>query len=55
MWTPETPDVTYRKYICYGCEVGYTEVFDRASQKVIRVDETDLSVQKEVQTSLLDW
>ena len=55
MWTPETPDITYRKYICHNCMSEYTEIVNRNSYSVIRVDETPLNVIKERQSTLMEW
>ncbi len=52
--SPEEP-VSRRGYICYNCEMGYVEIVDNASHNVIRVEETDLHVSNERQTSLLEW
>ena len=38
-----------------GIEMGYGEIVDNASHNVIRVEETDLHVSNERQTSLLEW
>lgn len=54
-WSPETPNRTFRKYVCYDCRMGYTEVVDTDSHKVIQVDETSLSVKGDIQTSLDRW
>ena len=53
LWTPKTPNNTYRKYICNDCSVGYTVIVDTDSHKVIRVDETPLSSER--QSSLMEW
>ena len=55
MWTPKIPNRAYRKYVCYDCKMGYTEVVDTGSHKVIQVDETSLSVKGEIQTNLDRW
>lgn len=55
MWTPKTPNLTYRKYICYDCRIGFTQVVDRDSHMVIRIEENDLSVKRDEQVSLMEW
>ena len=53
LWTPKTPNNTYRKYICNDCKIKYTVIVDTDSHKVIRVDETPLSSER--QSSLMEW
>ena len=55
LWTPKTPDKTYRKYICNSCKLVYTEVVDVPSHKVINVNVTPLNVSRERQSSLMEW
>ena len=54
-WSPEDPDVTRRGYLCRTCRIGYVEIFSRISQNVIRIEETDFNVKKEIQTTLGDY
>ena len=54
-WTPETPNLTYRKYICHNCRIGYTQIVDSNSHEVINIEETLLKEKKEKQTSLDSW
>lgn len=54
-WSPETPNRTFRKYVCNDCMIGYTEIVDTDSHEVVHVDETVLMVEKEKQASLDSW
>ena len=54
-WTPEKPNITTRKYVCWNCRIGYTEVVDTKTYEVISVEETDLDRTVEKQSSLKDW
>ena len=53
LWTPETPDKTYRKYVCNDCNMVYTEIVDTDSLEVVRVDE--VSLRSERQSTLMEW
>lgn len=54
-WSPDEPDITRRGYLCRSCKMGYVEVFSRVSQKVIHIEEKDLSVKRDKQVSLEEW
>ena len=55
MWSPKTPNLTFRKYVCDTCRTGYTEVVDTVSHEVVRIDEMSLRSKEEKQVSLMEW
>jgi len=55
LWSPKTPNNSFRKYICHNCKLGFTEVVDVLSHTVVRVDVSDLSVKSERQSTLFDF
>ena len=55
LWTPETPTITYRKYICNDCRIKYTEIVDTGSHEVIRIEEKALKNVEDEQASLDNW
>lgn len=54
-WSPETPDVTRRGYLCRTCRTGYVEIYSISQQEVIGIEEKDYNLTNERQTSLMEW
>ena len=55
LWSPQTPNRSYRTYFCYDCMVKYVEIVDTQSHEVVGVDETFIGMKREKQITLGDF